>query len=354
MLRRTFPKAAYRLLEDPDELARIRSDPRGWLEDLATPAIVDEIQNAPELIPYIRARIDAAKGRRVMYLLTGSQDFTLMSDVSESLAGRAAIFSLLPLSWRELGSWDLVRGSYPEVVGRPRARALWLRSYVQTYLERDVRAVAAVRDLSVFRRFLSLVAARTGQVLNRSDIAAPLGVSVPTIAHWLSVLETTGVLLVVPPYFESFDKRLIKSPKLYFVDSGLACHLLGLESRLALERSPFLGPLFEGFVASEIVKNQLNRGEARALFHFRDQQGLEVDFVLPPRDTRPLTFVEVKWTRTVTPEMATPMRRLMATTKAESTRGIIVHRAARGEPSSLSVAPGVRAFGVESFLRSDV
>ena len=221
LLRDVFPKASYHLLEDPDTIARVRADPRGWLGEVETPAILDEIQNVPEILPYVRTSIDRAPSRLGRWLLTGSQDFSLMRGVSESMAGRAAIFQLLPLSVRETGSWDLLRGGFPEVVIRPRRAADWFRSYLQTYLERDVRALLSVRDLATFRRFLALLGTRHGQLLNRTDLATPLGVSVPTISAWLDVLETTGHILLVPPFYENFGKRLIKSPKVYWVDSGL-------------------------------------------------------------------------------------------------------------------------------------
>ena len=255
LLRRAFPRASYQLLEDPDTLARVKSDPRGWLDDLKLPVIIDEIQNAPELFAYIRSRIDGSKKAYGRWLLTGSQEFSLMGGVAESMAGRAAILHLDPLSFREVGTWNLLRGGYPEVIKKPRARSLWFRSYVQTYLERDVRSIAAVRDLPTFRRFLGLVASRHGQILNRTDMAAPLGISVPTVSTWLGILQATGLLTLVPPYFENFGKRLIKSPKVYWSDSGLACHLLGIETQRQLEASTFLGPLFEGFIASEVLKN---------------------------------------------------------------------------------------------------
>jgi uncharacterized protein len=154
-----------------------------------------------------------------------------MRGVSESMTGRAAVFQLLPLSLEETPKVSLFGGGFPEALARPRSAPLWFRSYVQTYLERDVRSIAAIRDLSAFRRFLARLAARSGQLLNRSDIAAPLGVSIPTVSDWLSILETTSLVLLVPPYFENFGKRLIKSPKVYFADTGLLCHLLGIEYR---------------------------------------------------------------------------------------------------------------------------
>lgn len=243
LLRRLFPRARYLLLEDPDVIARVRGDPRAFIEAQRPPVILDEIQNTPELFSYVRTRIDAAPSRKGQWLLTGSQESGLMGGVTESMAGRAAVLHLLPLSTCESSRVTLERGGYPAVVSRPSAADLWFRSYVQTYLERDVRAVTAVKDLGTFRRFLALLASRTGTVLNRTAMAAPLGVSVPTISHWLDALETTGQVILVRPFHENFGKRLLKSPKVYFVDSGLACHLLGLDSRRAIESSPFLGPL---------------------------------------------------------------------------------------------------------------
>ena len=169
-----------------------------------------------------------------------------MQGVSESMAGRAAVLQLYPLSARETPKVTLLRGGYPEVLARPADARLWFASYLQTYLERDVRAVTAVKDLATFRRFLALVASRHGQVLNKTDLAAPIGVSVPTITQWLGVLETTAQILIVPPFYENLGKRLIKSPKVYLADSGLACHLLGIDSDVELRKSPFAGGLFEG------------------------------------------------------------------------------------------------------------
>src|ERR1700690_2633480 len=260
LLRKLFPQARYVLLEDPDIQARVRSDPRTFLEELQPPVVFDEIQNAPELLAYVRTLIDARPRRMGHWLFTGSQEASLMGGITESMAGRAAILQLLPLSRTETIKVELLHGGFPEVLARPQARSLWFSSYLQTYLERDVRAITNVRDLVTFRRFLSLLASRHGQILNKTDLAAPLGVSVPTIGEWLSILELTGQIVLVPPYFENFGKRLIKSPKIYWEDCGLACYLLGVTSQSELERSPFLGPLFEGFIAAEILKSQASRG----------------------------------------------------------------------------------------------
>ncbi|MBS0197478.1 MAG: ATP-binding protein [Planctomycetes bacterium] len=352
MLRKLFPRAGYFLLEAPDVVARVRSDPQGFLDAAGSPVILDEVQNVPEIFAYVRARIDRHARRTGQWFLTGSQEAPLMGGVTESMAGRAAVLQMYPLSTRESEKVSMLRGGYPEVVARPGAAGLWFSSYVQTYLERDVRAVTAVRDLATFRRFLALVASRHGQMLNKTDLAAPLGISVPTVSQWLGVLETTAQILLVPPYFENIGKRLVKSPRVYITDSGLACHLLGVNTAAELEKSPFLGAIFEGFVASEIIKAQVNNGERKELYFFRDEQGLEVDFVIPGRG-RSLSLVECKATRTVTPDMARPLFRLgeaMKTKGKESVELLLVHRAPVIPAGFGALAPGVRALDWREFL----
>lgn len=318
------------------------------MESVKPPVILDEIQNTPELFNYIRAKIDSAPRRKGQWLITGSQEAGLMQGVTESMAGRAAILHLLPLSLQESPKVSLVRGGYPGVINRPSSADIWFRSYVQTYLERDVRAVTAVRDLGAFRRFLALLASRTGNILNKTDLAAPLGVSVPTISEWLNALEVTGQVLLVPPFYENFGKRLIKSPKVYFVDSGLACHLLGVGSKM-LQGSPFHGPLFEGFVAAEIAKQQVNAGGRVELYYFRDQQGLEVDFIVP-LGARRLALVEAKASATAVPSMAQSIVRLNTAVKGYQTRLMLVHGGARSTASGRALSPGVAALTVSQLL----
>jgi uncharacterized protein len=350
LLRRLFPRAQYVLLEDPDVQARARSDPRALIEELRVPVLFDEIQNVPELLAYVRTRVDRKPRATGQWLFTGSQEAPLMQGVSESMAGRAAILQLLPFSLGETDRVSLLHGGYPEVLARPAGRGLWFSSYIQTYLERDVRAVVNVRDLATFRRFLALLASRHGQILNKTDLAAPLGVSVPTIGDWLHVLEITGQIMLVPPYFENFGKRLIKSPKVYLGDSGLACYLLGISTQAELDRSPFLGALFEGYVAAEILKSQVNRGRRKELYHFRDQQGLEVDFLFPASDGG-LWMAECKASKTVMPRMAEPMESLRhAMGKHGPVRMTVVHRASATAGPSRGVAPGVEALDVQAFV----
>lgn len=271
------------------------------------------------------------------------------------MAGRAAILQLLPLSFRESPKLSLLRGGFPEVLARPASSRLWFASYVQTYLERDVRAVTAVRDLATFRRFLALVASRHGQVLNKTDLAAPLGVSVPTITQGLGVLETTAQVFIIPPYFENLGKRLIKSPKIYVADCELACHLRGVDSQPELDKSPFRGTLFEGLVAAEMIKAQLNAGRRREIYFFRDEQGLEVDFMMP-RPGGGVALIECKAARTVTPAMAGPMLRLAQALRAgRATEARIamhlVHQASKVPAGTEAVAPAVRAQPWQDFVR---
>jgi len=351
LLRHLFPQIRYVLLEDPDVRGRVRSDPRTFLEELRPPVLFDEIQNAPELLSYVRTLIDAAPRLMGQWLFSGSQEAPLMQGITESMAGRAAILQLLPFSIVETSKANLLHGGFPEVLARPQSRALWYSSYLQTYLERDVRAITNVRDLVTFRRFLALLASRHGQVLNKTDLAAPLGVSVPTITEWLHVLEITSQIIVVPPYFENLGKRLVKAPKVYWVDSGLACYLLGITSEAELQRSPFLGPLFEGLVGAEILKSQVNKGGRKELYYFRDQQGLMVDFLVP-RSNAGLWLVECKASKTIHPAMANSLLALRRSLENRSTRLLLVHAKSRSAQATTAVAGGVAALDIEHFVAS--
>lgn len=351
LLRHLFPRARYVLLEDPDVQARARADPRGLLDELPPPVLFDEIQNVPELLAYVRTRVDQSPRRMGQWLFAGSQESPLMLGVSESMAGRAAILQLLGFSMAESDRVSLLVGGFPEALAGGKARDLWFSSYVQTYLERDVRSITNVRNLATFRRFLGLLASRHGQVLNKTDLAAPLGVSVPTVSDWLQILEVTGQIILVPPYFEDFGKRLIKSSKVYLGDSGLACHLLGIVSPAELERSPFLGALFEGSVAAEILKSQVNAGRRKELYYFRDQQGLEVDFLLPRRD-RKLWMIECKAAKTVQPAMARPLLSLGRAMSRPAGRLMVVHRASATAPATRVLAPGVEALDIRGLVNA--
>jgi hypothetical protein len=352
MLRNTRRDASYVQLEDPDTLLAAKADPRGFLDSLSLPAIIDEIQQVPELFPYIRSRIDAAPDKKGQWILTGSQDSRLMRGVGESMAGRAGILRLAPFSVLETPAARPFAGGYPEALAAGKNAPLWHSSYVQTYLERDVRSILAVRNLATFHRFLRVLATRHGQMLNKTDIASPLGVSVPTVSEWLDVLETSGVILRVPPYYRNAGKRLVKTPKVYFADSGLLCHLLGIRSERELAASPFAGAVFEGFAVSEAFKAQWAEGREGEVYYFRDEQGLEVDIVLAPREGR-VVLAECKASATVTPGMGAPMRRLAAALRRESL-DVSMHLVHQPSPSGRggpTAGEGVLAESVEEFAR---
>ena len=346
LLKHLFPRASYHLLEDIDVVARVKADPKGFLQEVRTPAILDEIQNVPEIFNYVRTLIDAEPDKKGRWFLTGSQEAPLMKGVTESMAGRAALFQLLPFSLQESPKVSLLHGGFPEVVARPGQASIWFRSYIQTYLERDVRSVSSIRNLGTFRRFLSLLATRTGQMLNRTDMAVSLGVSVPTISEWMNIMEVTAQLLLVQPFYENLGKRLVKSPKVYFVDSGLACYLLGIESMSAMKKSPFMGPLFEGFVATEIAKTQTNNGQRGALYYFREQQGLEVDFIIPSGPGQ-LTLLEAKASQTVTPAMAAPLLKFRSLAARYKTNAFVVHPDSKDKTFS-GLGQGVHAVPLSS------
>jgi len=321
-------------LENPDVRARIMDDPNGFIRENPSPVILDEIQYVPELLHYIKTAID--KDRRPgQWLLSGSQNFALMQGVSQSLSGRVAVLTLLPFSIGEsadlgnhnksideildkifrdknmsaerypkisLDDW-LLRGSYPEIRSNPDVdRKLWCSSYIQTYLERDVRQIVNVGDLNTFERFLRICAGRTAQILNMTEISRDVGVSVPTVKKWISILEASYQIYLLPPHFRNLGKRIIKSPKLYFLDTAIATFLMGLHDSEPTLKGPLLGPLFETLVVAEWVKAFFHRGERPELYYWRSKTGLEVDLIID-RNNR-LYPLETKATATLLPDHA--------------------------------------------------
>ncbi len=351
LLKALLPKATYVQLEDPDTLLAVKEDPQGFLDGLKLPVVIDEVQQVPEIFGYVRSRIDARPEAKGQWVLTGSQESLLMDGVSESMAGRAAILRLAPFSLAENPRISPFSGGYPEALAAGASAPLWFSSYVQTYLERDVRSILSVRNLMTFHRFLKLLATRHGQMLNKAAMAAPLGVSVPTLTEWINVLEVSGIVALLPPYYRNAGKRLVKTPKAYFLDSGLVCHLLGIRSAAALAESPFCGAVFEGFVFSEILKAQWARGEEGEAYFFRDEQGLEVDFVVPA-GADGVRLVECKSSATVTPDMTAPMRKVA---KAFASDGIepsmqLVYNPRKGAGyRAPTVGPGVSALSLPEF-----
>ena len=323
LLRHAFPGAQYVLLEDPDVQARVRSDPRGFLDELRPPVLFDEIQNAPELFDYIRARIDGKPRKMGQWLFTGSQEAPLMRGVSESMAGRAAILQLLPFSLAETDRVSLLAGGYPEVLARPAGRGLWFASYIQTYLERDVRSLRQVGDLISFQSFLRALAARTGQLLNLTDISRDLGVAVNTAKAWLSVLEATFQVIVLRPYHANVGKRLVKTPKVYFTDTGMLCYLAGLKDPDHAAAGPLGGAIFETAVLLEIVKVLVNRGEEPQIHFWRTSVGVEVDLVVEAGGK--LIPIEVKLSATPRPAMASGIRAFQEDLGEKAGPGFVIH-----------------------------
>ena len=291
LLRRTLPQYAYVNLDLPSVAEAAEEGGENFLRAHPPPALIDEVQYAPRILRYIKAAVDA-QAQAGLYALTGSHKFQLMQGVSESLAGRAAIIDCHSLSAAEIERFSgqplegaallqaMFSGGYPKLHATAAAPELFFASYVATYLERDVRQILQVRSLRDFNRFLTIISLRNGQLLSAQAVAAEVGVSAVTIRQWLGVLESSNIIVLMPPYFRNAGKRLVKTPKLYFLDTGLACFLAGLRSPAELQRSSLLGPMFETFVAGQIVRHFANRGRVPRLYFYRDRDGLEVDFVL--------------------------------------------------------------------------
>ncbi|MFQ5763288.1 MAG: ATP-binding protein [Rhodospirillales bacterium] len=288
LCRALFPDKPYVSLEAPDVQEFARRDPRAFLAENPEGAVLDEIQRVPDLLSYVQVAVDEdpVPGR---YILTGSANFTLLQSIGQSLAGRTALLELLPLSLLEVRRfarppsdlWELLwRGSYPAVYDHDLAPGDWYSGYVSTYLERDVRMILNVGDLIAFQAMLRLCAGRVGQLLNLSSLGADAGVTHATVKAWLSVLEAGYVAWRLPPFHANVSKRLIKTPKLHFLDSGLVCYLLGIRSPDQLRNHPLRGGVFETWVVAEILKARAQRGLKPSLSFFRDRKGTEVDLVV--------------------------------------------------------------------------
>lgn len=320
LLRHLFPEHRYVTLDRPLLAEQAEEDPEAFLAQNPPPVLIDEVQYAPGLFRHLKLRIDDNRQAKGQFILTGSQKFTLMQGVVESLAGRVAVFDFEGLSALEIGernmpdlspeSWlpYFTRGGFPELWQHPEMPSeLYLDSYIATYLERDVRQVLAVGSLRDFERFLRACALRSGQQLNKSDLARDVGISVPTAGEWLSVLTALGQVHLLEPWFGNLNKRLVKAPKLYLAEPALMAHLCGLRSDTLLQ-SPLLGALWETFVFAELRKQLSFRGSKNKLWYYRDQSQLEVDFILENGDQ--LELFECKWTASPTADLAGNMNKL--------------------------------------------
>ena len=338
LARMQFPNHAYANLEAPDVRRLAVSDPHAFFSQFPPPVIIDEIQRVPELLSTIQVLADNSQ-QRGQYILTGSHQLRLQEAVAQSLAGRTALLRLLPLSIAELKATGIThtrdeciyQGFMPRLYSEQVNPTRLYRNYYQTYIERDIRQMINLRSLTDFENFTRLLAGRVGQILNLSSLANDVGVSSPTLKEWLSVLEASHTIFRLNPYFENFGKRIIKSPKIYFTDVGLASYLLGIESPALAARDPLIGNLFENMVVIEALKARLNAGKEPELYFYRDNKGNEVDLLF--RRNRQLIPIEIKSAMTFNPEFAKesrssrksrhPRRKAMSSTRAISHRNCL-------------------------------
>ena len=340
----------YVSLEPPDVRSAATEDPRGFLDTYPPPVVFDEVQYTPGILPYVKERIDSHRDKAGQYLLTGSQNLLVAEKVTESLAGRAAVLRLLPLSRREadgrpqsLLPWEaskrgdrgakqspleiwpgFLRGSYPELVADPgRDINLWQASYVETYLERDVRTIRQVGNLTQFQSFLRALAARTAQLLDLSSISRDLGIAVNTVKAWISVLEATYQIIVLRPYSANLGKRLVKTPKIYFTDTGTLCYLTGLKDPEHAASGPMGGAIMETAVISEVVKTLIHQGVDPQVYFWRTSAGSEVDLLVETAGR--LVPIDVKLSSTPGPAMASSIRKFKEDLGDKAMSGYIVH-----------------------------
>ncbi len=306
LVKSLFPSYKYLSLENLDLRQQATSDPRGFLNDHGPYVILDEVQRVPELFSYLQEIVDT-NPKPGQYILTGSSQFLLIENISQSLAGRIITFKLYPLSYLELSKYPLERsfssifqkkhlkrrkvsqkrlyellwkGFYPRIYDRRIDSYKWYENYLLTYVERDIRSLLNVKNLRTFENFLKLCASLSGQLLNYTSLANSLGISVPTVKEWISILEASGIIHILPPFFKNFSKRIIKTPKLYFVDTGLLCHLLSIRNIDHLKTHPLIGSIFETFLVGECYKRFYNAGEIPPLYFWRDQSGNEIDLLI--------------------------------------------------------------------------
>jgi len=358
LLRHLFSKThGYVSLDDPDVRLIANRDPGLFLQNHPAPVIIDEVQYAPELFSFLKIQIDRNRTKKGRFLLTGSQSFPLMAKVGESLAGRIAVFTLLSFSVKEqardVKSIDqeelktmVLRGGYPEIaLDKKIDMKLWFNGYLQTYLERDVRSLRQIGDLTDYQRFLELLASLDGQVLRLSEISRDLGVAVNTVKAWVSILEACNQIYLVKPFYRNKGKRIIKSPKIYFLDTGFLCFLSGITSREQIFKGPLAGRLLENVVLGEILRDFLNKGEMPKIFWWRTSYGEEVDFIME-REGK-IYPVEVKLSSRTNREMASSLISFSKLFKKETGKAYLVNLAERKS----IIADGVECCPIGDFLR---
>lgn len=341
-----FPDKPYVSLEDPDIRELAENDPRGLLNGFPEGVILDEAQRVPNLFSYLQTFADQS-AKPGMYVLTGSQQFGLLSGITQSLAGRVGMVQLLPFTLPELAQAGqspktleetLTFGLYPPIYDRDLYPGDWFSSYVSTYIERDVRQLINIRDLSAFQRFVKMCAARTGQLLNLSGLGADCGISHNTAAAWLSVLEASYLVFLLRPHHQNFNKRLVKTPKLYFYDVGLAAWLLGIHDPREMRFHAQRGAIFETLVVTELLKHRYNAGRPSNLFFWRDSKGLEIDLLI--ENGNRLTPVEIKSGQSVASDFFDSLKRWTEIAGMKSQPGWLVYGGRRAfQQGQISITP---------------
>ena len=305
LCRKVFPNKPYISLENPDILEFATKDPRAFLSQFPNGAILDEVQKAPHLFSYLQQTLDETT-KKGLFILTGSNNFLLQENITQTLSGRIAYIQLLPLSLQELRNskklkvkydWHIFNGGYPEQITRKINATDWYNAYISTYIERDVRQLKNISSLSLFMKLLKLCAGRTGQILNLASLANDCGLDAKTVSSWLSILQSSYIIYLLKPHHQNFNKRIIKSPKLYFYDTGIACALLGITDIKQIATHALKGFLFENLLISDLLKQKFNAGKADNLFYWRDKTGNEIDILVD--DAGKFTAIELKAGETI-------------------------------------------------------
>lgn len=337
LVKMAFPQKVYVNMEDAGNRERAALDPKSFMEAYPNGAIFDEVQRAPHLLSYIQVYVDRV-GKNDLFILTGSHQADLHHAISQSLAGRTALLRLLPLSLQEIRKAKIkdsleevmIKGGYPRIYKENLPLSSAYSSYFQTYVERDVRQILRIKDILPFERFIKLVASRIGQLTNYASLSADVGVSAVTIKEWVSVLEATYILVRLEPYFENFGKRVIKSPKIYFTDTGLACYLLGIETTEQLIQAPYFGNLFENWILLELMKARYHQGLDPRLYFYRDVTGKEVDFLLQ-QGTR-LVPIEVKSSKTFSSSFLDGLKYFHEQAPQKAEGGVVIYAGEHTQP----------------------
>lgn len=366
LVRHMFPDHKYLSLENLDLRHRAIDDPRGFLDDHGKNLILDEIQRTPELFSYLQEKVDLENSTPANYVLTGSQQFLLMEKITQSLAGRIITFNLYPFTINELypakpdtdidsifsvkteyvkdgGSIDIFRtiftGMYPRIHDKKLAPAKWIENYILTYVERDIRSLVNVENLKIFENFVKVCATMSATLVNYTTISNAIGISQPTVKKWLSLLETSGILFMLPPYYRNFKKRIVKTPKLYFTDTGLLCFLLSIRKPAELLHHPLFGNIFETFIISEFYKRLHHISETPPLYFWRDKTGNEIDLIVEKGIQ--LLPIEIKSSKTFHPEMLSNISAWLDLTGNTAERGIVIYRGDTvvGKKSAVTVTP---------------